>query len=265
MPKTPTRMKADAIAYCAECKKEYCKTEDKYLDINFPCPENKQNNPLHLARVVKGKPGKFWLRMEKRILTYEVNKCLRQRFGGPFKESAGLYLTVYFLILIVFLNLASSLCNQPSTGLIVWNAIIIILTLVLMFDNLAVNTSVAFISRFPTHPLRSTLMTIFAFVQVLISYSIFFIILGNNFNENLSPIRALYFSFVTITTLGYGEILPKSDSELAMLVIISELVIGLFFLVILLSLVTSWVSERPVKKKDEPLEKICPDYQRSTK
>ena len=34
--------------------------------------------------------------------------------------------------------------------------------------------------------------------------------LGNNLNEKLTPVRSIYFSIVTITTLGYGEITPLS-------------------------------------------------------
>jgi len=89
--------------------------------------------------------------------------------------------------------------------------------------------------------------------------------LGNYLNEELTPIRAIYFSIVTITTLGYGEIFPKYDSGLAMLTIILELLIGLYFLTVLVSLITSWVPERPSAPKYKKLEELCPDYKKELK
>ncbi|MBL7180678.1 MAG: hypothetical protein ISS65_10795 [Desulfobacterales bacterium] len=177
--KKPSRMQADVIAYCAKCKAEYCETELKNLDYNFQCPKDDQNGPHHLARVVKGPSGKFWLRIEKYLLAYEFSVTPKRWFknwGGFFKGRAGRDLAIRFVILIVALNLASSLCDKVSIKLIFQNTIIIIIALFLMFDNLIVNTSIVFVSRFPANPLRSVLMTIFSFIQIIISYSIFYII-----------------------------------------------------------------------------------------
>ena len=35
MENTPTRIDAEAIAYCAKCDLEYCKTKADFLDFNF--------------------------------------------------------------------------------------------------------------------------------------------------------------------------------------------------------------------------------------
>jgi hypothetical protein len=51
--------------------------------------------------------------------------------------------------------------------------------------------------------------------------------LDDNFN------RMLYFSFVTITSLGYGDVIPLSNS--ARIVVYTEVIIGLIFIGLLIS------------------------------
>lgn len=51
----------------------------------------------------------------------------------------------------------------------------------------------------------------------------------NLFNKKLDRFDAIYFSLVTITTLGYGDILPMNIY--AKLLVMFELVIGMWFLI----------------------------------
>lgn len=55
--------------------------------------------------------------------------------------------------------------------------------------------------------------------------------------------RHLYFSFVTLTTLGYGDILPLTDYAETLVVV--EAVLGQFYLAVLVAgLVSSYLSDR---------------------
>lgn len=55
--------------------------------------------------------------------------------------------------------------------------------------------------------------------------------------------RHLYFSFVTLTTLGYGDILPLT--EYAEMLVVLESVPGQFYLAVLVAgLVSSYLSDR---------------------
>ena len=60
--------------------------------------------------------------------------------------------------------------------------------------------------------------------------------------ENFS--RVAYFSFVTLTTLGYGDISPKLP--LAQVVVYLEAMTGIFYMAIV---VASLVSARPMRSK----------------
>lgn len=259
MTKVPERLPTEAIAYCAKCNTEYGKTEDEHLGARFTCPNDSTDSPRRLAQVVKGPSGKFWLRIAQVILSYELFFSPMRWFkswGGFFEGRAGRYVCIRFFLLVIALVLASPITFQSSAQTVALNIILLVIVISLLLDNLVANTSIAFISRFPANALRSAVLTIFAFAQIVISYSVFYVMLAYSFKPELTSIRALYFSFVTITTLGYGDILPLADAWLVMLLIISELVIGLFFLVVLFSLITGWVGTLPASPETKKLGDI---------
>jgi hypothetical protein len=46
-----------------------------------------------------------------------------------------------------------------------------------------------------------------------------------------------------------------------MFTVVLELIIGLFFLVVIFSLITSWVSDKPLSPKSKSIEELCPNIQ----
>ena len=58
-----------------------------------------------------------------------------------------------------------------------------------------------------------------------------------NFNKEHLPIDMIYFSFTTLTTLGYGDITPVSYT--AKMWSITEAMIGVMFLAVMISRVVS--------------------------
>lgn len=73
-----------------------------------------------------------------------------------------------------------------------------------------------------------------------------------NFNKELSPVSALYFSVVTITTLGYGDILPTS--ELMQVVISIQALLGIIILGMLINAAWSNYVEKVEKKTEAALK-----------
>jgi voltage-gated potassium channel Kch len=67
----------------------------------------------------------------------------------------------------------------------------------------------------------------------------------SSFNETLSGVDAIYFALVTLTTVGYGDISPRS--QLARAIVTTQLVgviwFGIFFVGALVSILTT----KPVK------------------
>jgi hypothetical protein len=134
----------------------------------------------------------------------------------------GWYLVVRFASLCVFLLLITGDVNLG-------NIIILALTTYMLLDLLIVNTSIAFVTMKPINSLRSFLLTLFAFTHIIIVFSIFYKFYGNQFNSTMCDSQLLYFSTITITTLGYGDFVPKKSGTMAQILVIKEVLIGLLF------------------------------------
>ena len=87
---------------------------------------------------------------------------------------------------------------------------------------------------------RSLVVTYF--LCVLGFASIYYFVPDGYLNQKLSFINALYFSVVTITTLGYGDILPKS--EFIQIVISIQALLGLIILGLLINAAWSSYAEK---------------------
>ena len=66
-----------------------------------------------------------------------------------------------------------------------------------------------------------------------------------NIGGELTTLEALYYSFVTMTTLGYGEILPISDQARTITIILS--VLGPMYVAILIALLVGKYASKPEK------------------
>jgi hypothetical protein len=135
----------------------------------------------------------------------------------------GWYLLLRFSVLYVLFLLTNS---EPN----LWNIIILMATICLLLDLLIANTSVSFVTMDPINSLRSFLLTLFAFTHVIIAYGIFYKFYANQFNSNMCNFQVLYFSTVTITTLGYGDFVPNKSGTMAQMLVVLELLTGLYFL-----------------------------------
>ncbi len=66
-----------------------------------------------------------------------------------------------------------------------------------------------------------------------------------NVAGELNTMEALYFSFVTMTTLGYGDILPLSDQARAITIVLS--VLGPMYVAILIAMMVGKYASKPDK------------------
>ena len=246
LQKSPIHVGWTIIPYCADCNQAWEPDAQRRLGQRFLCP----SDPQHLASFVKGETGKLWLRIEKRILGYEF-------------FSIGLAPVRCMMVFrTVILALAFVICSYDLFG--VGNIFSCLLTLVVLLDVLLTATSVAFISRFPTHPLRSVLFAIASFALVGISFGVFYASIPEGFAHDnsqmtLGSLDATYFSFVTIATLGYGDIHPAVGSVVAKLLVICEILVGLYFLAILLAIYSSWVASPPNIAEPPTYDSLFPE------
>lgn len=132
-----------------------------------------------------------------------------------------------------------------TTELNIRNIIFIVITGLLLFDLLVANASVAFVTMKPLNRLRSFLLTLFAFTHLIIAFAIFYKFFGDQFNSTtMCNTQLIYFSAVTITTLGYGDYLPTG--AVTQWLVVFQLLTGIFFLTGVLSRI---ISKNKTEKK----------------
>jgi ABC-type uncharacterized transport system permease subunit len=85
-------------------------------------------------------------------------------------------------------------------------------------------------------------LTFISYVSLGAGFAALYSVMANEFRPRLNALRALYFSFVTMTTLGYGDVQPKTEYWQAQILIVIQLIISLYFLAVLIAAVVSWGS-----------------------
>ena len=83
---------------------------------------------------------------------------------------------------------------------------------------------------------RSILFLFLHYIEVVLDFSIIYLAF-DLLNKALTPISAVYFSFVTNTTLGFGEYHPKGS--IGQIVVIFQLMIFIMFVVLFINYFSS--------------------------
>ena len=184
-------------------------------------------------------------------------------FIGPVAFDYGLLSIVNLEILFLLILIFSIFLHQHDTKLfkVTVVSLIIILINILFFDNnqsvsqyflkiLIVSITIVelFKEIFKTKKIDSYIISSAISIYVLVGifwYLLFMFLLMidpdsfhiRNFNPEMVSIDMIYFSFTTLTTLGYGDITPLSYT--AKMWSITEAMMGVMFLAIMISRVVS--------------------------
>lgn len=251
---------AEVVFYCATCRVEYAEDVDGRVGLRFICPNDHPDRPAHLASVVKGQSGKRWLSVQLWLARYDERYSPRAWFGswgGWLAARVGFYVVLRFLFLILALLLtASGPAHGPARRLL--DILAWAIAACAIVDILLVHTHIAFVRRSTADPLRTTVLALFSFAQLALAYAVLYALIGSQFQPPLHAVRAIYFSFVTVSTLGYGDIKPLDEAWLAQSMVVAELVLGLYFLAVVVAIVTSWANTPPGLQKLKPLADLLP-------
>lgn len=122
--------------------------------------------------------------------------------------------------------------------------LVAVVALVLLFAGAVLELRAVKVAEFPT--LRAVQSLTVSLVVVLLSFAGVYMILSNNdsgaFDEVLDHTGAVYFSLTTLTTIGYGDIVPLSHA--ARNVVMLQMVIDVLIIGVYVKLVTTTVRER---------------------
>jgi hypothetical protein len=244
----PQQLDNRIILYCGTCRREKQLNTNislhKYIGRRLSCKTD--DNRRHWMKVITNSATKkFWLNRESDIYQVEtrISPMRWWKNWGKFTEGkAGRYLTVRFILLMGFLFLAYYIPDYNRAEWIISKIFVFLFTFGFVLDILIVNTSTAFVSRNPQDPIRSAVFLIFALIQLIIAFAVFYILDKDSFYKsanNLNPIQAIYLSMATITTLGHGSIYPDLSKWTVQLLIFSEMISGFYFIGLLVATIIS--------------------------
>src|SRR3972149_7128957 len=174
----------------------------------------------------------LWERIEHCINTW-ADKSPPKWWKKKFSIGSWLILRCILLLALIVLSF------RVPILLSVWS----FFTLVILADILVVNTSVCLFTRNPRSKIRAIVFTLFAFIQLGLAFSVYYATLSTKcmLNQSLGIVGTIYFSFVTMLTLGYGDVLPTH--EVAQLTTIIQVNIGLYFISILIAYVVGKLAQ----------------------
>jgi len=146
----------------------------------------------------------FWQRIERCLRSYSRHSLVRT-LGLTNREGLYLFLATWILAGLVFLVSSPAISNW-------WAYVAATLAGCYIVDAVLVNTTTTFITQRPIHRLRSVLLTLHNLFNVGIAYAVLYAGQGVAFQSQLTAVQAIYFSLVTLTTVGYGDIHPGTNA-----------------------------------------------------
>ncbi|ARM75188.1 ion channel [Acidianus manzaensis] len=84
---------------------------------------------------------------------------------------------------------------------------------------------------------------------------------GHNFNQPMNLINAIYFTIITLSTVGYGDIVPITP--IAKIFIVALIIMGMGAFLTALSSISSDLATNNIQSLSEKLEKIEEEFTRS--
>jgi len=136
----------------------------------------------------------------------------------------GLYLTAFYLTEYLWLKI---LLTTVAGYLIV--------------EMVLLPSAIAFGGILPMRPLRALVFVFLDYISISLAFGTLYITLcRSSFNVVPDPIDLAYFSFTTMTALGLGDITPARHTLLVRFLLVSEVLIGLYFWAVLVGMIISW-------------------------
>jgi hypothetical protein len=120
----------------------------------------------------------------------------------------------------------------------------------LIADMIILPTSIAFGGSIPAvRPLRMMFFVFLNYISIAMAFGVLYVTLCRaSFNIAPGLIDLAYFSFSTMTALGLGDISPVRQAILARIMIIFEVLMGLYFWAVLVGVIISWTAKEDAKK-----------------
>jgi hypothetical protein len=107
-------------------------------------------------------------------------------------------------------------------------------------DMILLPTSIVFSGTPDMRPLRALTFVFITYISIAITFGVLYITLcRSSFNINPEIINPIYSSFSIMTTIGTGDMSLARQAVLARFLIISEILIGIYFWAVLIGIIIS--------------------------
>jgi hypothetical protein len=184
-------------------------------------------------------PEGFWQKIEAFLQKYERAYAPVRWFGewgGLTTNRQGYFVFLRFIFLVGLYVAAYYL------PLYAWSKIALTsLVICLIADMFILPTSYAFGGIPFPRPLRALVFVFINYVSICIAFGVLYVSLcRTSFNIDPDLIDLAYFSFTTMTALGLGDIVPGRHTLLVKFLVVSEVLIGLYFWAVLVGMIISW-------------------------
>lgn len=174
-------------------------------------------------------------------------KIARERLGVH--DCAELYLFARFLFALALVTaIPKSLALTFAVGVIQVSSIIYLLRIVFPVAE-----------RNLRDPSRSLFFAFGHYIEIGLSMGYVYWCVGEFNDKAITISKSVYFSFVTMSTLGYGDVLP--DSDWTRLLVVIHIVVGIFMLATVIGLFLSLSSGGA--QSNPPLNSDAPPNRRS--
>ncbi len=193
----------------------------------------------------------FWQKIESFLRNYERTYAPVRWFrhwGGLTKERQG------YFIFLRFPFLAGLYVAAFYLPLNVWSKVFLVFIVIyLIADMFMLPTSYAFGGIPQMLPLRALVFVFFNYISISMAFGVLYITLCR-FSFNIDPdlVDLVYFSFTTITTLGMGDITPVRHAILVRFLVVSEVLIGLYFWAVLVGMIISLAVRELKSERNSP-------------
>jgi hypothetical protein len=189
----------------------------------------------------------FWQKIESFLRNYERAYAPMHWFrnwGGLTRGKQGRFVFLKFLILVGLYVAAFYL------PLYAWSKIpLTFIATYLIADMFMLPTSYAFGGIPPIRPLRALFFVFFNYISICVAFGLLYVTLcRSSFGIDPDLFDLLYFSGTTMTGLGIGDITPARHTILVRFLVVSEVLIGLYFWAVLVGMIISW-AVREVKSE----------------
>lgn len=172
--------------------------------------------------------------------------------------------SLYEVWSLFFLGISFEYASTGNIWLsIALSGLIIMMYINKIIDDFRVKSGSISYSKLPDHKLRIGELLEFWFIVSIGFASLYYAIsihLNNSFSEPLTVFSSMYFSIVTVSTVGFGDITPLHWIPRA--VVIIQIVIGFIYTVLLVSIFVSiWSSRFSGSFKDDGVKSTKRDVE----